>query len=438
MRRVLREQRGQATVLVACSMTAMLLIVGLAADAGQLFSARRTMQEAADAGAYAGAVAIYQGGTSAQAIDEARADVARNGFTDGANGGAVSVTVRVPATGAFAGKADYVEVLISEQIRTAILSSFARPLTTVSVRAVAGSEPLNNGYAVIALERGDVQSALRVGNSGSIGVTGAGILVNSTNSQAAYNQDSQGTNVNIDPAYRLDVAGGAIGGWNGQAYGGAQQQANPFAGYPKPSTAGLPTYSAMPADGADGATDNVITIHPGIYTTEITAAGTKYVKMTSGTYILKAGMNATGNATICSTVTVDPAGTPQCSTTNGGVFIFNTTSDYPDGSSGPCGNINLNGNGRSVLYPTTSGTYAGMLVYQDESCSGAMSISGSGELQASGTIYLPNAPFVMNGNNATLTGSQVVANTVDVQQGNLSLTFDGGLTAQPNLPRLAE
>jgi len=431
----LRDQRGQAVVIVATSMTAMLLIVGLAADSGQLFVARRTMQEAADAGAYAGAVVIYQGGTSAQALEAATDDVERNGYTDG---GTTSVTVRVPTSGPYSGDDEYVEVIISDQVRTSIMSAFVRPLTTVSVRAVGGAEPLNNAYAIIALERGNVQNALRLGQNGSISVDGAGILVNSTHSQAAYNQDSDGSNLDIDPAYTLDVAGGAVGPWDGQDDEGAEQQPNPFSGYPKPSTDGMTTYSVMPADGADGSIDGVITINPGIWSIEIKGSGSEYIKMTSGVYIMKRGLNGTGQSTLCATATVSPSGTPPCATTNGGVFIFNTTNDYPSGSSGSCGTINLNGNGRSVLFPMTSGTYSGMLVYQDEACTGAMSISGNGELEASGTIYLPNGTFVMDGNNATLTGSQIVANKVDVQQGNLTLTFDAGSTAQPILPRLVE
>ena len=45
---------------------------------------------------------------------------------------------------------------------------------------------------------------------------------------------------------------------------------------------------------------------------------------------------------------------------------------------------------------------------------------------------------MFDGNNATLTGSQLVANTVNIQSGNITMNFDGGNTAQPNLPRLSE
>ena len=61
-------EAGQAVVLIAIVLLAMLMMVGLAIDAGQVYSARRAMQEAADAAAYAAAVTLYQGGTQAQAL----------------------------------------------------------------------------------------------------------------------------------------------------------------------------------------------------------------------------------------------------------------------------------------------------------------------------------------------------------------------------------
>jgi hypothetical protein len=45
---------------------------------------------------------------------------------------------------------------------------------------------------------------------------------------------------------------------------------------------------------------------------------------------------------------------------------------------------------------------------------------------------------VFDGNNATLTGSQLVAKTVNIQNGNITIDFNPGNTAQPILPRLSE
>jgi len=75
LRRFLSDgEGGQAVVLFAILMLALLFMVGLAIDAGQLYSNKRTEQEAADAAAFAGAVILYQGGSGAQAIAAATAD----------------------------------------------------------------------------------------------------------------------------------------------------------------------------------------------------------------------------------------------------------------------------------------------------------------------------------------------------------------------------
>ena len=87
---------GQAVVLIAIVLLGMLMMVGLAIDAGQLYSARRAMQEAADAAAYAAAVTLYQGGTQTQAFATAAVDSTTNGFTH--NGSNIWITIQQPTT----------------------------------------------------------------------------------------------------------------------------------------------------------------------------------------------------------------------------------------------------------------------------------------------------------------------------------------------------
>ena len=49
------SEAGQAIVMIAIVFMGLLFVVGLAIDSGQLFAAKRTQQEAADAAAFAGA-----------------------------------------------------------------------------------------------------------------------------------------------------------------------------------------------------------------------------------------------------------------------------------------------------------------------------------------------------------------------------------------------
>ena len=141
--------------------------------------------------------------------------------------------------------------------------------------------------------------------------------------------------------------------------------------------------------------------------------------MNTGIYVVKRGINGAGNADLVSGA--------------GGVFIYNTLA-----SGGSCSSIRLTGNATSDLDPLASGPYQGLLFYQDRACTAEFTISGNGTLYATGTIYLPTAKFVMNGSNAYLNGSQLVANTVDIQNGTINIDFSSGTTAQPILPRLSE
>jgi hypothetical protein len=162
---------------------------------------------------------------------------------------------------------------------------------------------------------------------------------------------------------------------------------------------------------------------PGVYKVVVGGAGGTTIKLNSGIYILEAGINGVGNADIISNA--------------GGVFLFNTLDSYP-AAGGACGGLTLAGNAVTSLAPMTTGVYANFTVYQDPACTAGMTISGNGTFNGSGTIYLPSASFTFNGQNATLTGSQLIANTVNLQNGNLTIDYSSGTTAQPILPRLAD
>lgn len=167
-------------------------------------------------------------------------------------------------------------------------------------------------------------------------------------------------------------------------------------------------------------------------------SGNTTLTLRPGIYVLKRGTNGAGNSDLVSAnATTTPACTSAC-----GVFIYNTHPNYPGpklpGLENDCGAIRLTGNGASSLAAMTTGTYQGFLVFQDPACTNEMTISGNGSFAGSGTIYLPSATFTLAGTGAMLTGSQLVANQVNVQNGNLTIDFTAGNTAQPILPRLSE
>ena len=457
-----REQEGQAIVLIALVLLVLFMFVGLAVDAGQLYSARRTMQEAADSAAYAGAVVVYQGGThsptgscgstttstTTDGYLAAVNDGTKNGFTDGVSG--VVLTINNPPTsGPYCGDGRYFEVTIQTNVRTSLVPAESG-LTTVRVRGVAGAEPLNNGYAIMALDpavNGPLPSgsAFYADDTAYINLTGGGIVVNATGANAAYSKQGNCSQFTIQSPYGVDISGGKIGTWpscpwpNNFTENTTQPQVpDPFAGYPPPSTSGLPVCTTLSSCQDVNGYQN-----PGVYKVSIGGAGGTTITLNPGVYILENGINASGNADIVSRNDASCAPTSTC-----GVFFYNTLTNYaqpgyPTG--GSCGPINLAGNAVSTVNalsgrPDTDPlhVYNNFLVYQDSKCTATMSIGGNGSFTGSGTIYLPSAQFVFDGNNATLTGSQLVANDVNLQSGNITINFDGSNTAQPILPRLSE
>jgi Flp pilus assembly protein TadG len=428
-------EEGQAVVLFAILMLALLFAVGLAIDAGQLYSAKRSEQEAADAAAFAGAVVLYQQGTGAQAIAAARADALTNGYSSGAcapstagacTDAATQTTVTVywpPISGAYTGNITHVEVEIQRQVKTALVPAQAA-FNPVRARGVAGSEPLNNGYAIMALDRGNTCDSFEASSNGDLHLTGGGILVNSTCSTAASNDQNTASRFTIQSPYPLDVNGGATGNWANigiPVNPGHPQVADPFAGFPKPkpSDLGLPTCNSLAAC-QDGSGNQI----PGVYTVNFGGSGNTDMTMNPGVYIMKAGMDTAGNRDI----------------TGNGVFIFNTYSNYPGspGVSPSCSEVNLQGNATSTLAAQTTGTWANLLVYQDPICSTAMRIGGNGTFAGTGSVYIPSGEFRFEGNPSTLNGSQLIARTVNIQNGNISINYNPTTTAQPILPRLAE
>ncbi len=443
-------ESGQAIVLVSVVLLGVLMFSGLAVDAGQLYSARRTMQEAADAAAYAGAVVIYQGGTKTSwngcgATTNAATDAYSAALSDARKNGFDINTVTInnpPRSGAYCGDNRYVEVIIQANVPTSLVPAESG-LTAARVRAVAGAEPLNNGYAIMALDRGSTSGAFSTQPNADIHLLGGGILVNSIDPNAAVNMETDGTRFTIQG--RVDIAGVDIAGTTSSLWpvcAGSPcfpvrqtqpQVPDPFAGFPRPSTSGLLVCAALNSPGCQDSSGRQ---NPGVYLVSISGAGNTTITLNPGVYILEGGINAvSGNADIRTPNDASCQGPPnRC-----GVFLFNTKTNYPTpGPSDTCGGIRLVGNGTSELYAMAYGPYKNLLVYQDPICTALMTIAGNGTFTGTGSVYLPSASFVFDGNNATLVGSQLVANNVNIQNGNISIDFNSGNTAQPILPRLSE
>jgi Flp pilus assembly protein TadG len=436
---------GQAIVMIAIVFMALLFAVGLSIDAGQLYAAKRTQQEASDAAAFAGAVVLYQGGTVLQATQAAINDATRNGYTDGTNSttvtvnGSATASSNGPTSGAYVGESPimHVEVIIVRQVKTTLVPAEAA-FNPVRARGVAGSETGNNGFPIMALNTSCAGPALTVSNNEDIHVYGGGIVSNSCNASAvsgfSSGQDLQICALPPAPCTPNSFALLTVGGTTGNTFPGGVAVttgqtafSDPFAGWPKPSGKSYNGINTLPTDPAKIAGTN--TAPEGIYTGTLSG-----VDLCHGIYILKGGGFGGDIARDTNAAHIDAnTGTP-C---DGNVLLYNTTTNFPL-ATGTCSGMGANGSHPITIRPMTTGPYKNMAIYQDPTCTTSLSIGGNNLLDVGGTIYMPKGTISLNGNPATITGGQLIANNIDVQNGNLTVTFTAGTSAAPILPRLAE
>ncbi len=213
--------------------------------------------------------------------------------------------------------------------------------------------------------------------SGSAGINIPGAVVVDSKSASAI---SASGNTQLRAAV-IDVAGGV------QQSGKASvspapttgvSRSDPIAGLMPPSPAGLPYYGSVKLTGGTR------TIDPGIYS-QISVSGNASLILTStptsSTYITEGGgLTVSGSASI----------------SGQNVFLYNAGSNYP-ASGSSFGGIILSGNGRFNLSATTTGTYAGILIFQSAQDTRALSFSGNAMLGISSEIYAPSAPLTMSG-----------------------------------------
>jgi Flp pilus assembly protein TadG len=125
-------------------------MVGLTVDCGLLQTARRQVQNAADAGAGAAAMELYRGNTLKGATTVATTFIQTY---NGLNDKAVTITVQTPKSGNYIGNNNYVEVIVTAPVTVYLMPILgAAPTQTVAARAVAGFEPLPTNEGVILFD----------------------------------------------------------------------------------------------------------------------------------------------------------------------------------------------------------------------------------------------------------------------------------------------
>jgi hypothetical protein len=418
--------------MTALLMTTLLFAVGIAFDLGTLFVAKRSLQEAVDAAAFGGAVAIYNGGATTTAIitNGAKADFTANGYSLTDPMIASQAWNWPPAAGnAKAGDVNYVEIIITLNVRVPLLPAQGGILP-VTVRSTAGAVRQGSSYAIVTLNT-TASRSLWFASNATVNINAGLVQVNSNCNNCSggrYAVEKGSGTYNMGPGVTSKVVGGQSGFTAGQWTTGAAAVPDPLAGYLRPSTSGLTVYGAQNIVGD-------ATLNPGIYTGNISISGpngfggcSSYTDVTfnPGMYILTEGLTA------ASLRCVNLTGT--------GVTFFNTQANYPT-QSGGCTAFNLFSAGTYNISAPTTGYYFGMHIFQDPSCPATQPtlqvIMTSSITTSNGTIYAPNADVFL-GTLGTLTiGGHVIVDTLQFwSSGTVNFNYNAGTAANALLPAL--
>jgi len=385
----IRCERGQGAVIMAMSLACFCGVTGFALDLGTLFHDKRILQTAADTGAIAATAEVNYGDATAAA----KAATALNGITDGSNGATVTVNTP-PLSGPNTGKSGYVEVIVAQSEPTYFMKIFSISTMTVKARAVGANGP--GSGCVYTL--GTTGTDLSLTGSGSISIPDCGILDDSSSNSALTSTGSgsiSAQSIGLVGKY-TETGSGTISPTPSE---GMVPASNPLA-FLTP-----PTYSSCnPDPHFTGSSSN--TIGPAVAGGTIcynglSMTGSGSLTMNPGIYVINGSFSNTGSGSISGT----------------GITVYLTP---------PSGSLSLTGSGSLNLKAPTTGTYNGILFYEDASDTQTMSMTGSGSANIQGIFYAPAAAMSMTGSGSgslyadfvvksmSMTGSGTFHNYADV------------------------
>ena len=200
-----------------------------------------------------------------------------------------------------------------------------------------------------------------------------------------------------------------------QAYSSGPPIPDPYVTLPDPPTAGVTTYPTTPASS---------TWNPGIYTS--LASVHSAVTLNPGIYIFEQGITINGP--------------PNASITGNGVLLFIGIPNASPGTTQTATYQITGSNGNANLSPMTTGTYAGVVIFQSRTNYNTLQIAGNGLSSSySGVVYAPDATVSTYGGGGTYSGS-IIAQQLScggnggVSLGQSSVPTTTSLTSSDNAP----
>jgi Flp pilus assembly protein TadG len=419
LRRFVAEEFGAASVLMICTLPMFLSLAGLAIDGAAAFRTQTILQSTADIAALAAVVDLPSTSTAASdAVSYAQKNlpVSGNGTvlatSDVATGNWNSTTRVFTANGTPLNA-------VSVTVRRAAANGNALPTSFLMLIGKSSWDVAANAIASTAGSGTDCMLSLDPSSGSAISLTGA-IDLNMPNCGIADNSASASA-LQLSGAIDVTAASANIVGNytksgaitinipSGSLKTGTAATADPYASVPIPSYSGCTFPGGKSFTGAGN-----ITLSPGVYCGNISIVGAYNVTMQAGTYILDQG-----SFTISGAATV----------TGSGVAIVLTSSTGTN-----IGNFNVSGATTMNLSAETSGSLAGLVIYQDRRASGsgdADAFVGASSSKFAGALYFPSEKLTYNGASSGGPGcTQLIADQLVITgSGNLDDTTCASLGA---------
>jgi Flp pilus assembly protein TadG len=386
-------------VLVALSMTMLIGMLGLAVDVGLLFNAKRKAQLSADSAAIAGAAELNFGdyASAAQAV------AAENGFTNGVNGVTVSVnpsgtSTPSPQTGMYANKSGYLEVVISASEPTYFMRVLGFTSMTVKARAVATLGSSDSCIYVLAING----TSLSLSNNAQLTSTSCGIMVDS----------NSGSAVSVSGSANIKASSMGVVGSTYTDNSGSKITPTPTTGI-APFSDPL-AYLSPPSYTPSSCTADPLSHYGNGGSSYSVGPGSTYSTTQSGNVVCYTSLTLGWNN---DTVTINPGTyviTGPMTFASGTVQGGDGVTFYLTGT----GSVNIGNGANFTLTAPTSGTYDGILFYQNPSDTLAASIQGGANSTFSGILYFPAASLTIGNGTTSTVAAQMVAKTVTMVGGS--------------------
>jgi Flp pilus assembly protein TadG len=398
---LLRDESGQTLIFVAVSMSVIFGFLAMAADVGTLLHDKRNLQIAADSAAIAGAVEEKVSLVTGDIQASGQRASTQNGFTNGSN--QVTVTINTPpASGPHAGTAGYVEAIVSQVEPVFFMKLFSFTSMRVTARAVA----FNGATSTNCVLADNLNQAATIDLQGSFNANFPGCsVVDNSNSPSALDFTGGGGSLTAGAVGVVGGAAGHTGDSSPAPVTGIAPMSDPLASLPPP-TYNAASCTAPPTGTTWGPASPGGTV---CYSGNINV-GTRNVTMTAGIYVFTGDLDFTGNGSLTGT----------------GVTLY---------FAGPNGTLGGPGNGNTTLNLTapTSGTYNGILIYQDRTDANLGELNGVPITNLKGIIYMPDAPLEFSGNTTSNLTTVLIVNQL-IEQGNATVNITNYNTTVSNSP----